>query len=184
MEAFFNSCLSQYDSFIFDFDGTLVNTEPYHYLANIYTISYFTQLEIKEVKKMFPYDKYEKYAHSLDLYELKSYLKFVFEIDDFETYYHKKQEYYLSFFEDKSNMENLWLPHRFSFLEKILASQKSFFIVTNTSRKCITMFMEYFLILGKAKAIYTKENFHHRKPHPECYLQVSNDYPDGKKNWI
>ncbi len=181
MESFFDSCISTYDLFIFDFDGTLVNTEPFHYLANIYTISYFTQLEVEEVKEKFPYAKYERYAHSLDLYELKSCLKFVFEIDDFETFYHYKQDTYLSFFEDISILQNLWLPHRLSFLEKILSSQKSFLIVTNTSRKCINMFMKHFPILGKALQIYTKENFHHRKPHPECYLQVEKDYPNTKK---
>jgi len=35
-----------------------------------------------------------------------------------------------------------------------------------------------FPILNQAKKIYTREMFTHKKPDPECYLQVLRDFPN------
>ena len=44
--------IQNYDLFIFDFDGTLINTEYFHYEAYIIAISHKINKSIEELKKI------------------------------------------------------------------------------------------------------------------------------------
>ena len=62
-----------------------------------------------------------------------------------------------------------------------MKNHKKFVIVTNTSLKNIQYFLDKFSVLNKADKIYTKELYSQKKPHPECYMKVLNDYPNERK---
>lgn len=178
-KSMFDHWIQEYDLFLFDFDGTLVDTEPLHYQANLLSILHFQHMS--NISDKFNYSIYEKYAHSIDLKELKHFIKYVFHIDDYEAFYQKKQEIYKSLLHQQLSSHSLFIQDRLHFLEKIIHHNKSFVIVTNTSRTCIQIFKDRYPILHQALKIYTKEDFHHKKPHPECYLRVDQDFPHLRK---
>jgi beta-phosphoglucomutase-like phosphatase (HAD superfamily) len=73
-----------FDLYIFDFDGTIMNTEPLHY-SSYCEVLYEMLLERNlPILEDFTYRQYEKVAHSIELEELKYYLKYHFQLEDFE----------------------------------------------------------------------------------------------------
>jgi len=160
-----------YDLFIFDFDGTLMDTEKYHCKA--------WNLVLSEYKSTFHINMlyYFKYFHSLDKNLSKNFLKITYNITDFEKAYNEKQNKYKELI-DTQNIE--FIPGAENFLEFILSNNKKFVIVSNTSNKFIDIYKKKYPILEKATKIYTKENFLNKKPNPECYLRVINDFKNCK----
>lgn len=165
--------LLKYDLFIFDFDGTLLDTEKYHCKAWSNALS-------KEKNKPIEIDlnDYYKYFHSLTPMLSRNYLKILYDVDNYDYIYKKKQYEY----EKIINNENIeFVNGAENFLNFILKNNKKFIIVTNTSNKFINIFKIKHSILNKASKIYTKENFINRKPNPECYLRIANEYKYEKK---
>ncbi len=167
-----NNLLS-YDLFIFDFDGTLFDTEKYHNKAWNNALS-------KEKNKniVIELNDYYKYFHSLIPNNSKNYLKILYEIDNYDNIYKKKQYEYEKIIRNES-IE--FISGAEVFLNFILNNNKKFIIVTNTSSKFINIFKNKYPILDKASKIYTKEDFINRKPNPECYLRICNEYSNEKK---
>jgi HAD superfamily hydrolase (TIGR01509 family) len=165
--------LLKYDLFIFDFDGTLLDTEKYHCKAWNNALS-------KEKNKNIEIEinDYYKYFHSLTPMMSRNYLKILYDVDNYDIIYKKKQYEY----EKIINNENIdFINGAENFLNFILKNNKKFIIVTNTSNKFINIFKSKNPILNKATKIYTKENFVNRKPNPECYLRIANEYSNEKK---
>lgn len=160
-----------YDLFIFDFDGTLIDTEKYHCKAwNLVLSEYKSNIHMNIIY-------YYKYFHSLDKKLANDFLKITYNITDFEKVYNEKQIKYKELIETH-NIE--LIPGVEKFLEFILENNKKFVIVTNSSIKNIEVFKNKYNILTKASKIYTKEDFLNKKPNPECYLKVVNDYKNLK----
>lgn len=86
--------LYDFDLYIFDFDGTIMNTEPLHYSS--YCEVLYEMLEERNLPTCldFTYHQYEKVAHSVDLQELKYYLKYHLKLDNYEDFYQRKQKRY------------------------------------------------------------------------------------------
>ena len=165
--------LLKYDLFIFDFDGTLIDTEKYHCKAwnNALSKENNDNIDIKM-------NDYFKYFHSLTPMMSNNYLKILYDIDNYDYIYEKKQYEY----EKIINNESIELINGVeNFLNFILNNDKKFIIVTNTSSKFIELFKSKHPILKSANKIYTKEDFINRKPNPECYLRISNEYSNEKK---
>ena len=163
----------EYDLFIFDFDGTILNTEPFHCKSWEKALSEYKKTDIK-----FSMNEYQKYFHTLNENNGKTILKLLYDVDNYNKIYELKQYYYEEFI--KSN--------EFSFIEGItdfflflINNNKKFIIVSNTSEKFIKIFQEKYSILNYAEKFYTKEYFLNRKPNPECYLKISNYYNKLKK---
>jgi len=192
-----------FDLFIFDFDGTIMNNEHIHHLSYSYSLfeSLFhnnqkvEHLELidenenyKELIQDFTYEKYEQLGHSVDLLDFKYYCKFHFGITNYNHFYQRKQDIYVEII--KKMLENVknennnyhWGKMKLcdgieELLQKILEQNKQFVIVTNSSKKNIHLYASYFPILFHSSKIYTKDDFHYKKPHPECYLKVLHDFP-------
>jgi len=160
-----------FDLFIFDFDGTIMNTEKLHCKAwnNV----------LKEYKSTFQMNLlyYFKYFHSLDKKLAKDFLKITYNILDFEKAYVLKQEKYKELIKTE-NIE--FIPGIENFIELIIKNNKKFIIVSNTSNDFMEIYKKKYPILEKADKIYTKELFRNKKPNPECYLKVINDYQNLK----
>jgi D-arabinose 5-phosphate isomerase GutQ/beta-phosphoglucomutase-like phosphatase (HAD superfamily) len=165
--------LNDYDLFVFDFDGTIMDTEKFHYKAWINILQ-------KNVCKtiFFDYKEYIKNFHTIDASNKKKYLLMKYDIEDYDSLYELKQNEYNKLINEN---EVLLVKGFEKIIDFIHEYNKKFVIVTNTSIKNINFFSEKYPIITKnVDRIYTKENFIKKKPHPECYLKVINDYPNHK----
>lgn len=170
----YNNILS-YDLFVFDFDGTILDTEKHH--CNAWN---------KSTKKNIPLMDYYKYFHSLDKKYSRMYLNINhnIEINNFDELYSTKQKIYNEMIQEENKRdknENIqFIIGCYDLLEFIINNNKDFVIVTNTSIKNIDIFKVKYPILNKALKIYTKEDFLIKKPNPECYLKIVNTYKNKK----
>ena len=165
-----------YDLFVFDFDGTILDTEPYHCKAwNIALNEYNISTSITDIDINVSLNEYFQYFHSLDNKYTKMYLHFKYKIniDQFDIIYLNKQKIYNELI--KKN-KVLWINECNNFLQFIIENNKEFIIVTNTSKDNINIFKEQYPILNKALCFYTKEGFFCKKPNPECYLKIVHNY--------
>jgi len=163
----------EYDVFIFDFDGTIMDTEFYHCLAWSNALSEYKNKEINLTSFV-----YQENFHKLDKNHSKNFLKTNYNIIDYDSIYKLKQEHYLILI--KSN--KLFFMNNFeNFLNYLIENNKITVVVTNTSIKSIEIFKTQYPILNNISKFYTKELFINKKPHPECYIKVSNDYKNLKK---
>ena len=176
-------CLKDYDLFVFDFDGTIMDTEKFHYKAWINILQTHINKNI-----FFDYSTYIKNFHTIDVSNKKKYLRLKYNIEDYdnEDYdnenYNKLYELKQKEYNKLINENEVLLVKGFEkIIDFIHQNNKKFVIVTNTSIKNIKFFSEKYPIITKnVDKIYTKENFIKKKPHPECYLRVINDYPNHK----
>jgi len=164
-----------YDLFIFDFDGTLMDTEKYHYQAWLSAISFYLKKEI-----IFTIQDYEKYLHSIEKNSNKNFLKYRFDITDYDALYKIKQENYTKLINTNKDILSL-LPGAENFINFLKENNKKIVIVSNTRADFINFYLEHFPILKKIDEIYTKEHFMQIKPNPECYLKIAHKYKDLKK---
>ena len=162
-----------YDLFVFDFDGTIMDTEKIHYKAWINTL----QSQVNN-KIFFDYSEYIKHFHTIDVSNKKKYLLIKYDIQNYDTLYELKQKEYNKLI----NENEISLVKGFeNIINFINQNNKKFVIVTNTSIKNINFFsVKYPIITKNVDRIYTKENFIRKKPHPECYLKILNDYPNNR----
>lgn len=169
-----NNYILNYDVFIFDFDGTIMNTEKYHCLAwNKALHEYLNDTSIN-----INITEFQKYFHNLNNNETKIIIKTLYNIDDYESLYKLKQNYYNNLI----NNETIeFINGALNFLTFLLFNNKKFVIVSNTSLKSIEIFKNKFPILNHAYKIYTKEYYCNKKPNPECYLKVMNDFKNERK---
>ncbi len=171
--------VENYDLFIFDFDGTLINTEYFHYEAYIIALSHKINLSKEKIKELMTYEIYCKFAHSLNIKDTQNYLYYHFQypLEDFQELYNYKHKIYLELVEE--NQDKLkYIDGVENLLKNIIQFHKDFVIVTNSSIKSIKYFMNLtkFHLLKNVKKIYSKEDFLNKKPHPECYLKVLHDF--------
>lgn len=166
----------EYDLFIFDFDGTLMNTEIYHHKAWQKALAWAgvdkTLVENMDIKE------YQKYFHSLDKIYTCNYLDIKYNIKNYDNLYEQKHNFY----EEYIHTENISLiDGAENFLNFLIKNNKKFIIVTNSLMKYIKIFQDKYPILNKVHKIYTKELFINKKPNPECYLYISNEYKNINK---
>ena len=101
----------------------------------------------------------------------------ILKIDNIEKVIEIKNEnYYKIINENKNNLK--MIDGCEEFMNMILEKNKKFIIVSNTFKKQIDFFSELFPILKKSSKNYYKEILKYKKPNPECYLKVINDFPN------
>ena len=164
----------EYDLFVFDFDGTIMDTEKTHCKAWEIALSKYTNNEI-----IINMNDYQKIFHSLIKDYSKNYLNIIYSIkyEDYDILYKLKQNTY----EVLIKTENIELIDGIEFfLCYLINNNKKFIIVSNTSKKFIDFYSIKYPILNSALKIYTKELFVNRKPNPECYLHIVNEFKNHK----
>lgn len=163
-----------YDLFVFDFDGTIMDTEKIHCKSWEIVLSNYTNKEI-----IISMCDYQKYFHSLIKNYSKNYLNIIYSIkyEDYDVLYKSKQDMY----EELIKTENIELISGMeNFLNYLINNNKKFIIVSNTSKKFIDFYTIKYPILKNTYKIYTKELFVNRKPNPECYLYIVNEFKKHK----
>jgi arabinose-5-phosphate isomerase len=150
-----------------------MDTEAYHCKAWSSALS-----KVKNTEIILSMPDYQKYFHSLNDRDSKIILKTLYEITDYDNVYKIKQEYYQNFIKSEDIQ---FVKGAKNFLKFIIDNNKKFIIVTNTAKEFIKIFKEKYPILSEALKIYTKDFFVHRKPNPECYLKIMDEYRIEKK---
>jgi beta-phosphoglucomutase-like phosphatase (HAD superfamily) len=169
-----SSFVNNYDLFIFDLDDTLVKTEFFHYSSWINILK-------QELGNEF-YIDFEFFIskfHSINSDSIKLYLLNDLGIKNYDNIIQKKNNYYLELIIHQRNNIKM-IDGAFELLEKIITLNKIFVIVSNSLKSNIDYFSELFPILRKSSKNYYRELFINRKPHPECYLKVVEDFPHNR----
>jgi len=166
--------INNYDLFVFDLDDTLIKTEKYHYE------SWIKILQNKLGLKFYiDYNFFCSKFHSINQDNIKLYLKNDLQIKDIEEVIQQKNNYYLNLINNNKN--NLKLVDGVNeLIEKIIIKNKKFIIVSNSLKSNIDYFINLFPILKNSSKNYYRELFINKKPHPECYLKVIEDFPNKK----
>ena len=167
--------INNYDLFIFDLDDTLVNTEYYHYIIWLKTLKSFINNDF-----YFDFNFFCFKFHSNNLDGIKNYIINELNLNMFELIINTKNENFLNFIKNESHNIKLIVGAK-KFINHLLNNNKKFIIVTNSSKDILEFYLNLFPILQKSTKNYYREIFKIRKPSPECYLHVINDFPTDKK---
>lgn len=166
--------IDNYDLFVFDLDDTLVKTERFHYIA-------WMQVLKEQLGPTFSltYEEYILKVHSNKGTPVKDYLQDVLHISEYEKLISKKNEYFMNII--KTYPEKFQLVGGITeLINAIIVAGKQFVIVSNSIQSTIECMGELFPILKISTKNYYRELFKNKKPHPECYLKVVEDFPNMK----
>jgi beta-phosphoglucomutase-like phosphatase (HAD superfamily) len=168
--------VSKYNLFIFDLDDTLIKSEVYHYEAWIETIK-----NRKDKNFMMSYDFYISIFHSENPDSIKNYIINNLEFDklEFDNIIKEKFKNYLNILKRESKNIKM-IDGAEKLLKLILENNKKFVIVSNSFKNNIDFFCDLFPILKNSSKNYYREILKNKKPNPECYLKVVEDFPDEK----
>jgi len=161
--------INNYDLFIFDLDDTLIKTEYIHY------ISWKTILNIN-----FDYNFYISKFHSNKNDSIKFFLINELNLKNYDELIEKKNKFYINYIIENRDKIKM-IDGAYEILEYILNKKKKFVIVSNSPKAQIDFFCNLFPILQKSSKNYYREMFINRKPHPECYLKIIDDFPNTQK---
>ena len=164
--------IDDFDVFIFDFDGTIMNTEFTHYLCWKKTIqSCIPDFNISP-------DEYFKHIHNLDTQTFKKYLYINHNITHYDELYKKKGDFYK---EEIEKRYHTFIDNFEMFLYRLTTYKvkKELVIVTNSSISSINLFRDFYPQLSMFK-VYTKEDFSKKKPDPECYQKMTEIYKNKR----
>ena len=167
--------VNRYELFIFDLDDTLVKTEIYHYNAWLKTLKYYISNEYH-----IDHQHFFSIFHSTNADSIVNYITNELNLENFNEICKLKQKYYYELIENNKNSLNL-IEGCQELLEEIIIQKKHFVIVSNNLKNNIEFFQDLFPILKKSTKIYYREMMKNKKPHPECYINVTNDFK-GKKS--
>ena len=142
--------IKEYDIFVFDFDGTIMDTEFYHYIAwkNVLKkeISNFDLLE----------DDYFRMNHNLETSTFRNFLKDTYELNDYDRLYTLKGIEYKRLINQNYV---LYMNSITSFFTHIKNHKKKIIMVTNSSKSIIDSFINNYPDLNIFDEIYTKRKF-------------------------
>lgn len=157
-----------YDLFLFDMDGTLVNTEYLHYKAYLHSFLHF------DIPINISYEQYCSYAHFDDI-KMKDYIA-EHTIIPYSKIYSEKKNKFLDMIDNDLRMidgaENL--------LNELFKNNVKICIVSHSDRTIIDKILEKIPLLKEVDYIFTRDDYTHRKPHPECYLKALQKFPNCK----
>lgn len=171
----FDKIIEKYDLFIFDLDDTLVKSEKMHYQSWLKTL----QNNLDE-NYFISENEYFRIFHSLDPLSVKNFLMNLLKIDDCNEVMNFKNKIYFQMINEKKE-EIKMIDGAVEFIENIVKFDKEFIIVSNALKEQVFFFIDLFPILKLASKVYYRELFENKKPNPECYLKVINDFPNKRK---
>lgn len=163
--------IDQYQLFLFDFDGLLVNTEQFHYLA------YRKMCEERGVKMEMPFEEYCTHAHYEDDGLKKgfyaAYPDLYKQEPDWSVLYQEKKKHYIDLiFHHKVNL----MPGVKKLLESLEEKGIKRCVVTHSPLEQIKKIRGDNPILDTIPYWLTREDYSKAKPNPECYLKAIEQY--------
>lgn len=168
--------IHDYQLFLFDFDGLLVNTEEIHYRA------YRQMMAGNGLELGWDFDRYCQIAH----YEHDGIKKQIFtdypslkDSASWEELYSQKSQAVM-------DLVNHGATHLMPGAEKLLAKLEEENIkravVTHSAEVLVNAIREQNPILNTISLWITRQDYTHPKPHPECYLKaIEKMAVDGDK---
>lgn len=171
--------IHNYQLFLFDFDGLLVNTEEIHYLA------YKRMCANRGINLHWDFDYYCRLAHySAEGLRDQIYLQFpdlVAQEPSWQVLYAEKKEAIL-------RLLNEGAVHPMPGVEKLLTALQAADIprcvVTHSPEELIEVVRKKNPILNTIPYWLTREGYSHPKPHPECYLKAIEKWAKPSDNII
>jgi HAD superfamily hydrolase (TIGR01509 family) len=148
-----------FDLYIFDLDGTIINTEQLHYKAYKNTLLFFN-IDIE-----FNFNIYCKYAHYNDI-KMKEFIE-TFDIS-YEKFYNKKKEYYLSYLDNDLEL----IDGIDTLISKLKQENIPICLVTHSDIDIINKLKIKLPLLNLFDKIICKNDYFFKKPNPECYLNA------------
>jgi HAD superfamily hydrolase (TIGR01509 family) len=150
-----------YKLFLFDFDGTIIDSEKYHFIA------YKNAFKKINNEIELSYDDYCKYKHKNDALVIKKLIENN-QIDEQILKKIKEEE-----FVELIKLNGIKLIDGFeNFLQYLVLNNKQICVVTNSSKKRVNMILDYLPQLNKIKNWITSDDVTKKKPHPECYIKA------------
>jgi len=166
--------INKFDLFIFDLDDTIVKTEKLHYNAWIETLRFFYDPNY-DIDFNFFCLKF----HSIKENSIKSFISEELKLNNYEEIISYKNKAYLDII--NQNINNIELIEGLEkFINKILINNKQFVIVSNSPKIHLDYYSNLFPILKNSSKNYYREILINKKPNPECYLKVVEDFPNMK----
>ncbi len=159
--------ITNYDLYLFDLDGTLINTEELHCNAYNLALKYFN------IDYQFDFNNYCKYAHYSDK-SMKDFIESNYNIS-YEKFYQKKKFFYL-----ESLIKINLMPGVSNLLNKLFESKIKTVIVTHSDRETINYILTKIPLLNNVDLIITKDDYVNKKPSPEAYILARNKFKNCK----
>lgn len=171
--------IHDYQLFLFDFDGLLVNTEEIHYLA------YKRMCSMRDLDLSWDFTRYCLAAHYDQAYLRQQIFLALPKLQEMESnwevLYAEKKQAMLELLREGA----IHLMPGAEHLLKILHERKiSHCVVTNSPDEQISIVREKNPILNTIPYWFTRETYTHPKPHPECYLNAIKQLGGESKNVI
>lgn len=169
--------VSDYQLFLFDFDGLLVNTEEIHYRA------YLDMCKGRGFDLPWNFERYCFMAH-YDSEKLKNSiyrdLPELYEMEpDWSVLYQEKKQAILRLL--NSGAIHM-MPGAEELINSIAEKGIPICVVTNSPDDQIALIKKTNSVLKKIPYWFTRETYTHPKPNPECYLNaIARVMPDAKK---
>ncbi len=159
--------LHNYQLFLFDFDGLLVNTEEIHYLA------YKNMCAARGVILDWDFTRYCQAAHyEADALHKQLYACFpqlqLQEPNWNVLYAEKKQAVHKLFVEGVVQL----MPGAAALLQLLQKTNTLHCVVTHSANDLIQALRRQHPILDAIPVWITREHYTHPKPHPECYIKA------------
>ena len=159
--------IHDYQLFLFDFDGLLVNTEEIHYLA------YKRMCRANGFDLKWSFDRYCQAAH----YRAEGLRDQVYaELPGLKA---KESDWQVLYGQKKEAMVNLikegaihMMPGAAALLNALKEANISRAVVTHSPTELIQEVRKQNPILDTIPVWITREDYTHPKPHPECYLNA------------
>ena len=147
-----------FEVFLFDLDGVIIDSEKIHYECYKESISKYTTYKLT-------WDKYCEIHHSADNNFNILFPEFYSQI------YIYKQELY------KNRINEIQLINGFEqFFNILIQNGKKICIVTDALQETVNIIVNKFIFLKKVNLIISRNEIQNRKPNSECYLNALKLY--------
>jgi beta-phosphoglucomutase-like phosphatase (HAD superfamily) len=154
-----------FDTYIFDFDGVIVDSEYYHYL------SYKKAIEGLNISFELSYETYCKINHSLNELHFKQYFP-----EKYDELHKQKRIFYNEYIDSSIKLKKGFEE----FYESLLTKGKKVYLVSDTSNEIFSRFAKKYPILKTINHRFTSNNVALKKPNPAGYIEVLKTLTDIK----